>query len=299
MSLGMMAYGCAAGDFYAWVFGVPLVSAFVSRTASDLEAGVVAVRSPFVEALFRKDALGSESPVEPDFLYLNWKFATLKAELLARGLPTCRQKSVVIERLEASDREKDAAPVPPLNLDAAAVVELVSTSEESEKRKCLTEGLSWPHIICPADCRIPVGFNGYSRAPGGWKLNAPVRTIGWRLSKDLALSDSPGYEPLLDRKNYGVHDPILECDVLPDFPLPGLRARSFRGRGSLSRALSRSLSGGDERHASFYQERKGGRKKGKRSLPLLLDIILILMDIGQLLQLVRQPVLLVARVFRL
>ena len=57
-------------QLYASVFGVPFVSAFVSRTAPDLEAGVVAVRSHFVEAMFRKDALGSESPVEPTSLVL-------------------------------------------------------------------------------------------------------------------------------------------------------------------------------------------------------------------------------------
>ncbi len=57
-------------QLYASVFGVPFVSAFVSRTAPDLEAGVVAVRSPFVEAIFRKDTLGSESPVEPTSLVL-------------------------------------------------------------------------------------------------------------------------------------------------------------------------------------------------------------------------------------
>ncbi len=28
---------------------------------------------------------------------------------------------------------------------------------------------------------------------GGWKLNASIRTIEWRLSRDLSLSDFLGY----------------------------------------------------------------------------------------------------------
>jgi hypothetical protein len=84
----------------------------------------------------------------------------LRAEYLVGGLPTCRRKSVAVERLEASDREKDAVLVVLLNLDAAAVNEPTLTFEESEKKRCLAEGLPWPHSIYESTCGIPVGFNG-------------------------------------------------------------------------------------------------------------------------------------------
>ena len=47
-----------------------------------------------------------------------------------------------------------------LNLDAAAVNEPTLTVEESEKKRCLAEGLPWPHNIYGSTCGIPMGFNG-------------------------------------------------------------------------------------------------------------------------------------------
>jgi hypothetical protein len=47
-----------------------------------------------------------------------------------------------------------------LILDAAAVNEPTLTVEESEKKRCLAEGLPWPHNIYGSTCGIPVGFNG-------------------------------------------------------------------------------------------------------------------------------------------
>ncbi len=147
-------------------------------------------------------------------------FQALKAELRNRGLPKCREKAVAIRRLEASDRARkmEADSVRALNLDSVEVVQPNLTFEEAEKDRCLAEGLPWPHIVYQSACDIPMGFNGYRRVLTGWKFNASIRTIEWRLLRDLSLADCPGYEPVGDRKDYRSGFPISERCVLPVLP---------------------------------------------------------------------------------
>jgi hypothetical protein len=76
------------------VFGAPFVSAHRHKNAFGLESGVLAARSPLVDAPFRKDSVASGSSlVGPTSAYSDWKLPLLRAEFLVGGLPTCRSKS--------------------------------------------------------------------------------------------------------------------------------------------------------------------------------------------------------------